>query len=114
MKGTTYKRTLLSGKVTWCFQVDVGKDENGKRIRIAKTGFKREQDAERELRQVLQEKDAGELVKPDPRTFQGFMTEWFKEHAEQKVPRKRASATKNWRPTRTRISVPSGCRTSPR
>jgi integrase len=85
MKGTTYKRILPSGKVTWCYQVDAGHDETGKRIRIAKTGFKREQDADKELRQVLQERDAGELVKPDPRSFTAFMQEWFNEHAEQKV-----------------------------
>lgn len=84
MKGTVYKRVLPSKKITWCYQIDAGKDKNGKRVRIAKTGFRREQDAERELRRVLQERDAGELVKPDPRTFEGFMTEWFKEHAEQK------------------------------
>jgi integrase len=88
MKGTVYKRQLPSGKVTWAYQVDAGRDETGKRIRIAKTGFRREQDAERELRQLLQERDAGQLVKPDPRTFHAFMDEWFKEHAEPKCGEK--------------------------
>jgi integrase len=88
MRGTTYKRILPSGKITWAYQVDAGRDEDGKRIRIAKTGFRREQDAERELRQLLQERDAGQLVKPDPRTFRAFMDEWFREHAEQKCGEK--------------------------
>jgi hypothetical protein len=114
MKGTTYKRVLPSGKITWCFQVDAGRDENGKRIRIAKTGFKREQDADKELRLALQERDAGELVKPDSRTFAAFMQEWFKEHAEQKVTPKTCERYKELAPTRNRISAPSGCRTSPR
>lgn len=84
MKGTTYKRRLASGAMTWCFQVDAGTDENGKRIRIAKTGFKREQDAHAELTRIQQQKNDGQLIQPNPRTFAEFMSEWFTEHAAQK------------------------------
>src|SRR5262249_20436899 len=35
------------------------------------------------LRQKLREKDAGELVKPDPTTFAAFFQEWLKEHADR-------------------------------
>jgi len=81
MNGTVFKRTLPSGSVTWGYSIDAGKDENGKRKRIFKSGYTRKGDADTALRQLLNEKDAGELVKPDPTTFAGFMDEWFREHA---------------------------------
>jgi integrase len=84
MKGTIFKRTLPSGRLTWGYSIDLGKDQNGKRIRPQKIGFARKGDAETELRHKLNEKDAGEVVKPDPSTFVEFMAEWFREHAEQK------------------------------
>jgi integrase len=84
MKGTTYKRKLPSGAITWAYQVDIGYDENGKRIRIAKTGFRREQDAQAELIRLLQEKNSGTMVKPSPETFEQFMSEWFDQHARHK------------------------------
>src|SRR5512141_1968998 len=84
MNGTVFKRKLPSGRVTWGYSIDIGKDENGKRVRPQKIGFNRKVDAETALRHKLNEKDAGEVVKPDPSTFMGFMAEWFREHAEQK------------------------------
>jgi len=83
MKGCTFKRKLRSGKISWGYALDVGKDENGKRKQIYKTGFKREGDAQAELTRLLNEKNEGQLVKPAPTTFAAFMEEWFREHAER-------------------------------
>ena len=83
MNGCTFKRTLPSGRITWGYSIDAGKDENGKRKQIFKSGFERKKDADDALRQKLNEKDEGELVKPDPTTFAAFLREWFKEHAER-------------------------------
>jgi integrase len=83
MKGTVYKRVLPSGRVCWELQVDAGRDETGKRLRVVRGGFDRKCDAETELTRLLQEKNEGLLVKPDPRTFSEFMDEWFREHAEK-------------------------------
>ena len=83
MNGCTFKRTLPSGRITWGYSIDAGKDENGKRKQIFKSGFERKKDADDALRQKLNEKDEGELVKPDPTTFAAFLQEWFKEHAER-------------------------------
>ena len=83
MKGSTFKRTLPSGKVDWVLSIDVGRDQNGKRLRIFKGGFRRKSDADDELVRLLQEKSEGLLVKPDPRTFGEFIDEWFREHAEK-------------------------------
>src|SRR5260370_3753868 len=85
MKGTTYKRKLPSGRVAWCVGVDVGKDENGKRQRIFKSGFRRQADADAELMRLMQELNSGTLVKPDPRTVTEFMDQWIAEYATRKV-----------------------------
>lgn len=81
MNGCIFKRTLPSGRVTWGYSIDAGKDENQKRKQIFKSGFKRKGDADDALRQKVNEKDTGELVKPDPTTFAAFLQEWFREHA---------------------------------
>ncbi len=83
MTGCVFKRTLPSGRIIWGYILDAGRDQNGKRVQISKTGFALKNDAATALRKKLNEKDAGELVKPDPQTFAAFMQEWFKEHAER-------------------------------
>jgi integrase len=83
MNGCTFKRALPSGRITWGYSIDAGKNENGKRKQIFKSGFERKKDADDALRLKLNEKDQGELVKPDPTTFAAFLKEWFKEHAER-------------------------------
>ena len=85
MKGTTYKRKLPSGRISWCLGIDLGRDRNGKRKRIFKSGFRRECDAQDELRRILQEFDEGTLVRPDPRTVAEFMDQWLAEYATRKV-----------------------------
>ena len=37
MRGTVYKKPLPSGTVVWQLQVDAGRDEHGKRIRISRS-----------------------------------------------------------------------------
>lgn len=64
MKGSTFKRTLPSGKVVWCLNLDVGKGPDGKRQRIFKSGFRRQDDADTELAKLLQEHRDGGLVRP--------------------------------------------------
>jgi integrase len=83
VKGSVFKRLLPSGKVTWCLQVEVGRSVEGKRVRLFRSGFPRKADAERELRRLLVERDAGTLVKPDPHTFGAFLNDWFENHASR-------------------------------
>ena len=85
MKGTTYKRKLPSGAISWCLGIDLGRDQNGKRKRIFKSGFRRESHAQNELRRLLQELDEGTLVKPDPRTVAEFLNQWLAEYVTRKV-----------------------------
>ncbi len=83
MNGCVFKRKLPSGSITWGYSIDAGKDENGKRKQIFKSGFGTKNAAGTALRQRLNEKDDGELVKPDPTTFAAFIEEWLKEHADR-------------------------------
>ena len=83
MNGCVFKRTLPSGVVTWGYRIDAGKDENGERKRIFKSGFETKKGASKELRAKLNAKDEGELLRPDPTTFATFLKEWFTEHAER-------------------------------
>ncbi len=83
MTSCVFKRKLPSGTVTQGYSIDTGRDENGKRKQIFKSGYARKVDADIALRHKLNQKDEGELVKPDPTTFAAFMQEWFKEHAER-------------------------------
>ena len=86
MKGSTFKRTLPSGKAVWCLSVYAGKDASGNRRRIFRSGFKRKTDADAALTQILQEaNEGGALIKPDPRTFGEFLNQWLREYAERKV-----------------------------
>ena len=89
MRGTVYKRTLPSGKVVWQAQLDAGRDESGKRIRITKT-FDRKGLADDELTRMLRERQNGPLVKESTDTLGTFMDEWLKNHAERKCARKTA------------------------
>jgi hypothetical protein len=41
MNGCVVKRTLPSGRITWGYSIDVGKDEGGRRKQIFKSGFAR-------------------------------------------------------------------------
>lgn len=62
----------------WCFVVDVGRDENGKRIRRWHSGFKRRKDAERALAEALRRLDAGTYVAPSKLTLRDFLVdEWL-------------------------------------
>jgi integrase len=83
VKGCVFKRKLPSGKTAWGYSLDHGKGSDGKRKQEFKSGFRRESEAEDALRKRLNERDAGELVRPDPTAFAGFMVEWFREHAER-------------------------------
>ena len=84
MNGRTFKRTLPSGRVTWGYSIDAGQDKDGKRKRIFKSGFDRKGDADTALRQKLNQRDEGELVKPDPQTLAAFVEEWFREYGSRK------------------------------
>jgi integrase len=82
VNGCVFKRKLPSGKVTWGYSIDAGKDEYGKRKQIFKSGFARKLDADIELAKLVTERADGSLVRPDPRTFAEFSEAWLSEYAD--------------------------------
>ena len=84
MKGCTFKRILPSGKISWGYVIDAGRDRDGHRKQIFKSGFELQRDADAELGRRLNEQREGELITPDTATFAGFLNEWFREHAPRR------------------------------
>src|SRR5690242_18684311 len=82
MTGCIFKRRLPSGKISWGYCIDAGRDENGKRKQIFKSGFARKLDADIELARLVTDRNVGSLVRPDPRTFAEFSEAWLAEYAE--------------------------------
>ena len=90
MTGCVFKRRLPSGKISWGYIVDAGRDENGKRKQIFKSGFAKKGEADDELLKLLNERNEGALVKPDPRTFDELSEAWLAEYAEMSCAPKTA------------------------
>ena len=82
MTGCTFKRKLPSGAISWGYSVDAGRDESSKRKQIQKTGFARKADADAALAIILNDRNEGNLVRPDPRTLAEFAEAWLSEYAE--------------------------------
>jgi integrase len=82
MTGCVFKRKLPSGKISWGYSIDAGPDENGKRKQIFKSGFTRKLDADIELAKLVNERNDGSLVRPDPRTFKEFAEAFLNEYAD--------------------------------
>jgi integrase len=90
MTGCVFKRRLPSGKISWGYIVDAGRDENGKRKQIFRSGFAKKGEADDEILKLLNERNEGALVKPDPRTFDEFSEAWLAEYAEMSCAPKTA------------------------
>jgi integrase len=82
MKGSVYKAVAPNGRVSWRYQVDGGRDENGKRARISKSGFKLEREAYGALREKMQELKGGIVAKSG--TLKEFIEEWLPYHTRAK------------------------------
>lgn len=79
MNGTVYKRK----NGTWSYQIPLGKDAQGKRVRKSKDGFKTKREAEAARTEALAEL---QKIAPDarlPRSLGDYMTYWLKTHAER-------------------------------
>ena len=82
MKGSIYKAVAPSGSVSWRYQIDAGRDENGKRIRVSESGFKLEREATNALHVKMQELKSG--FARTPGTLKEYMERWLPYHAKAK------------------------------
>jgi len=74
-EGTIYKRE----DGYWICQIDLGKDENGKRIRKT-ISAKSEREAVRKKTEFLHKRNRGELPKNDRTTLGGWLTYWLEKY----------------------------------
>ncbi len=82
MTGCVFKRKRRSGTISWGYVIDAGRDETGKRRQIQKTGFARKADADTALTRLLNDRNEGNFIRPDPRTFAEFIEAWLIDYAE--------------------------------
>lgn len=82
MRGTITKRVRRSGKVSWGYSIDTGRDAESKRTRPQRMGFARRADAEAALAQILAELQTDGFIRPTPKTLAEHMTEWLKQRED--------------------------------
>ncbi len=82
MKGSVYKAVAPNGRVSWRYQIDAGRDENGKRMRLSESGFKLEREADDALRDKMLELKTGQVRTKG--TLKEYMDRWLPYHATAK------------------------------
>lgn len=83
MKGTVFKGVSKTGRVTWRYQVDAGRDpQTGKRIREGESGFKLERDAYDAMHEAIEDLKTGRVR--STRTLKEFLDQWLPYHAKAK------------------------------
>ena len=83
MKGSVFKSVAPNGRVSWRYQIDAGRDENGKRIRISESGFRLEREADDALREKIQELKRGGPV-GTVGSLKEYLERWLPYHAKAK------------------------------
>lgn len=82
MKGSIYKAVASNGGISWRYQIDAGRDESGKRIRISKSGFRLQRDAADALHEKLHELKLG-TVRTE-QSLKTYLGQWLPHHAASK------------------------------
>jgi integrase len=82
MKGSVYKALAPNGRVSWRYQIDAGRDENGKRIRISESGFKREKEASNAMRDKMGRLGSGQIN--TSLTLATYLVQWLPYHTKAK------------------------------
>lgn len=76
----SYKRYKTNSGYRWSVQVSIGKDPmTGKYRYTTRRGFKRKQDAEDAVREILNQVDDGEFIKSEYVTFEEVYKKWMEE-----------------------------------
>jgi integrase len=82
MKGTVYKVVSKSDRVSWRYQIEGGRDENGHRIRFGESGFRLEREASDAMRTAMQELNGGRVRTAG--TLKEYLDRWLPYHAKAK------------------------------
>lgn len=85
---------ISRGDDKYIVRVDLGRDQNGKRIRINKTIYGKREDAQRALNKMLVDRDLGILSQPTLQTVNAYLDHWLVTAAK---PRLRARTHKEYK-----------------
>ncbi|WP_158750224.1 tyrosine-type recombinase/integrase [Acidobacterium sp. S8] len=80
MKGSIRKTKLKGKRISWAYVINVGRDREGKRKQVVRSGFTTEHEAEAKMREAIATFEKGHTVQSDSRTFESFFTSWLKQH----------------------------------
>jgi integrase len=83
MKGSIYKAVAPNGRTSWRYQIDAGRDQNGKRIRMSGSGFRLEREASDAMRDKMREFASGVAVKSSL-TLKAYLDQWLPYHTKAK------------------------------
>jgi integrase len=82
MKGSVYKSTSKSGRVSWRYQIDAGRDENGNRLRDGESGYRLEREAYDAMHEAMLQFKGG-IVRAAG-TLEEYLKQWLPYHAKAK------------------------------
>lgn len=82
MKGSIYKSTSKSGRTTWRYELVVGRDETGRRIRESESGFRLEREAVAAMDEKIRELQRGPVN--TAATLANYLDQWLPYHAKAK------------------------------
>lgn len=83
MKGSIFKQRSASGRITWRYQIDAGRDSDGRRIRITQSGFRLEREAYEAMQKAMAELKQRGPVR-EPVTLAQYLEQWLPYHAKVK------------------------------
>jgi hypothetical protein len=85
VKGTVSKRLNCAGRARWAYVFDLGKDQNGKRRQMTKSGFLTQREAQDALSVAMAKaRNAPPSETPESPAFEAFFTNWVDEHAARR------------------------------
>jgi integrase len=86
VKSRKHKQECTGTRTVWAFVVDAGRDADGKRLRVSRSGFAREREADREMRSELAKIDGGTHVERSRVTVADYLRgEWLPATAPPRV-----------------------------
>jgi integrase len=83
VKGSIFKAVSKSGRVSWRYQVDAGRDEAGNRIRLSESGFRLEREAAEAMHEKIREVKHGGAV-TTVSTLAEYIEQWLPYHTKAK------------------------------
>jgi integrase len=82
VKGSVFKSVAPNGRISWRYQIDAGRDESGKRIRLSESGFKLEREAYDAMHKAMEERRLGRVN--SVATLKEYLEQWLPYHAKAK------------------------------